>query len=157
MTEDHTIEDVKEYYGKVLSNTNDLQTNACTCSSAPPERIRKALSNVHDEIKNRYYGCGLTIPVDDLKGLKILDLGCGAGQDCYIVSQLVGEQGQVVGVDMTDEQITIAQEYVEHHAKVFGYSSPNTRFIKGYIEKLDELDLESEYFDIIMFVLYSYL
>ena len=52
----------------------------------------------------RYYGCGLVAP-DELKGCDVIDLGCGAGVDCFIVSKLVGENGHVTGVDMTSEQV----------------------------------------------------
>ena len=40
-----------------------------------------------------------------LRGAAVLDLGSGSGQDCYILSKLVGQEGQVVGLDMTDEQV----------------------------------------------------
>ena len=145
-----THDSVKEYYGKVLQTTSDLKTNVCR--KAPPADIKAKISRIHDEVTSRYFGCGLTIPRDDLTGLKILDLGCGAGQDCYIVSQLVGETGEVVGVDMTSEQIEIANKYVEYHRNEFGYQKANTKFLQGLIEKLDELNLPSNYFDIIMFV-----
>ena len=53
---------------------------------------------------SRYYGCGLVIP-EDLDGMDVLDLGSGAGQDCFVLSKLVGESGSVTGVDMTDELV----------------------------------------------------
>ena len=53
----------------------------------------------------RYYGCGMLDP-GALEGCHILDLGCGAGMDCYVLSQLVGADGHVTGIDMTDEQVT---------------------------------------------------
>jgi len=68
---------------------------------APPKHILKALKNVHDEVQMKYYGCGLCIP-SQLEGLRVLDLGSGSGRDCYIAAQLVGQSGEVVGVDMTD-------------------------------------------------------
>ena len=52
----------------------------------------------------RYYGCGLVAP-DVLHGLDILDLGCGVGTDCFVLSRLVGPAGHVMGVDMTQEQV----------------------------------------------------
>ena len=55
----------------------------------------------------RYYGCGLVCPTL-LDGLKVLDLGCGSGRDVYALAQLVGENGLVVGVDMTEEQLNVA-------------------------------------------------
>ena len=40
-----------------------------------------------------------------LEEKSILDLGCGAGRDCYMLSKLVGEKGSVTGIDMTEEQV----------------------------------------------------
>eukprot|EP00457_Paulinella_chromatophora_P004866 gb/GEZN01004879.1/.p1 GENE.gb/GEZN01004879.1/~~gb/GEZN01004879.1/.p1 ORF type:complete len:441 (+),score=36.33 gb/GEZN01004879.1/:98-1324(+) len=144
-----TTSDVSEYYGKILSSSSDLQTNACTTSGSMPTHIKKALGNIHDEVIAKYYGCGLTIPTT-LKGMKVLDLGSGSGRDCYAIAQLVGEDGYVLGVDMTDEQLAVANRHVQWHSKKFGYSKPNTEFKKGYIEKLDELGLQDNSFDIVI-------
>ena len=65
---------------------------------------------MHPAVEERYYGCGLVCP-SDLTGLRVLDLGCGAGRDVFVLSQLVGEGGQVVGVDMTPEQLAVARDY----------------------------------------------
>ena len=54
----------------------------------------------------RFYGCGLTIP-SHVEGLQVLDLGSGTGRDCFVMSKLVGENGSVVGVDMTDNQVRL--------------------------------------------------
>ena len=147
MSEIH--DSVKDYYGKELTKSEDLKTNACCTISSPPENIKKALSNVHDEVVAKYYGCGLTIP-SDLDGMKILDLGSGSGRDCYIAAQLVGENGMVVGVDMTDEQLDVARKHEDWHRDRFGYKKTNTKFLKGNIEQLDELELEAGSFDIII-------
>ncbi len=53
---------------------------------------------------SRYYGCQLTVP-ELLEGTSILDLGCGAGMECFLLSGLVGEKGHVTGVDMTTDQV----------------------------------------------------
>jgi ubiquinone/menaquinone biosynthesis C-methylase UbiE len=63
---------------------------------------------------------------------------------------LVGETGSVVGVDMTDEQLDVANRHIEFHKDAFGYAQSNVIFKKGYIEKLDELGLEKQSFDIIV-------
>jgi len=52
---------------------------------------------------------------------------------------LVGENGYVLGVDMTEEQIAVAKSHIKYHTEKFGYKTPNVEFKKGYIEKLDEL------------------
>ena len=143
------IENSRNYYGEVLSASGDLKTDACTSADAPPPAVRAALRNVHDEVKARYYGCGLIAP-SAVEGARILDLGSGSGQDAYVLAQLVGENGAVVGVDTTPEQLQVANRYLDHHRETFGYAQSNVRFIEGDIEKLDELDLEPGSFDIIV-------
>ncbi len=140
---------VQKYYGETLSHSGDLKTNACCTDESMPEFIKPVLANIHDEVLAKYYGCGLVMP-QHLQGMKILDLGSGSGRDCYALAQLVGEQGEVVGVDMTDAQLEVARRHIEYHRKQFGYQKSNVRFIKGYIEKLDELALQDNSFDIII-------
>lgn len=142
-------EAVKEYYGKVLQHSDDLKTDACCTDTNIPLYLKKAMARVHDEVSSRYYGCGLVMP-QHLQGMSVLDLGCGSGRDCYVLAQLVGEAGRVVGVDMTDEQLAVANRHVEWHRQQFGYARSNVEFRKGYIEQLDELGLEDESFDIIV-------
>lgn len=141
--------EIQDYYGKELSSTQDLKTNACCTLAPPPLHIRKALSQVHDEVQSKYYGCGLTIP-SEVKGLKVLDLGSGSGRDCYILSQLVGEKGRVVGVDMTPEQLSVARKYLDHHQTIFGYKNSNVSFVEGNIEALDECLPKDEKFDLVV-------
>ena len=140
---------VKNYYGDTLGGTCDLKTDACSTLEIPKLHIRDALSDIHDEVAAHYYGCGLVMP-ECLEGLKVLDLGCGAGRDVYALAKLVGPNGHVTGVDMTPEQLEIARRHEDWHAEKFGYDKPNTRFLEGYLEKLDELDLEKGSFDLII-------
>jgi len=140
---------VKEYYGETLQSSSDLKTDACVTTGLPPLYVRRAMSGIHEEVASRYYGCGLVIPAA-LEGLKVLDLGCGAGRDVYALAKLVGPNGHVTGVDMTDEQLAVARKHQDWHAKEAGYDGPNTRFLQGYLEKLDELDLEAGSFDLII-------
>lgn len=124
-----------------------MKTNACCTGSAPPDFIQSKIANLHPDTVARYYGCGLCLPDYDLTGLSVLDLGCGAGRDVYIASQLVGETGKVVGVDMTDEQLQAAKDKQQYHAEKFGYD--NVEFVKGYLESLDEI-LAGRTFDVII-------
>jgi len=140
---------VKDYYGKTLKNTNDLQTDACCTDDNMPRYIKNALTEVHEEVMARYYGCGLVAP-EHLEGMRILDLGSGSGRDCYVLSRLVGEKGQVVGVDMTLEQLEVANKYIDYHTQKYGYNKANVEFKHGYIECLDELGFEDNSFDIII-------
>lgn len=143
------IDVVKDYYGKTLQTSADLKTEACCEPAEMPGYIKRLLTNVHDEVLAKYYGCGLIAP-DALKGARVLDLGSGSGRDVYALAQLVGEDGEVVGVDMTAEQIAVARKHVDWHTEKFGFSKPNMRFLDGYIEKLGELDLEPGTFDVIV-------
>jgi len=142
-------DEVKNYYGKVLQKSEDLKTNACCTGSSMPRHVKTALAKIHDEVMSRYYGCGLIAP-DVLENMHIMDLGCGSGRDCYVLSQWVGENGRILGVDMTDEQLEIALKHETYHAEKFGFTKKNTEFKKGYIEKLDNLDLPDNSFDIIV-------
>lgn len=140
---------VKLYYGKVLKSSADLKTSACCTADSMPVRLRPLAANVHDEVSSKYYGCGLVAPAE-LKGRRILDLGSGSGRDVYMLAQLAGETGEVVGVDMTDEQLDVARAHVNWHMQRFGFAGTNVRFLKGYIEKLDELGLEPGSFDAVV-------
>lgn len=144
-----TKELVREYYGRVLSTSADLKTSSCCTPGALPPGLRTALANVHEEVRSKYYGCGFVAP-QHLQGARILDLGCGAGQDVYVLAQMVGPKGRVVGVDMTDEQLAVAQRHVDWHKSKFGYCCSNVTFVKGYIEELDKLALEPGSFDVVV-------
>lgn len=146
-TDNPTHDLVQDYYGRQLQGTADLKTSACCDASAMPDWLKPLLARIHPEVLSRYYGCGLVCP-PLLAGCRVLDLGCGTGRDVYALAQLVGASGEVVGVDMTEAQLTVASTYQAHHAQAFGYS--NVRFLHGYIERLDELDLEPGSFDVIV-------
>ncbi len=130
-------ETVKQYYGSELKSTSDLKTGACCTTDALPSHVREVMPYIAEEIKQRYYGCGSPLPLV-LNGLRVLDIGCGTGRDCYIFSKLVGEEGFVYGIDMTESQIAVAQRYRNEQAARFGYKEPNTHFIHDYIENLEK-------------------
>ncbi|NWY44518.1 AS3MT methyltransferase, partial [Sylvia atricapilla] len=164
----------QDYYGKELQKTEDLKTNACVTSARPLSKVvRDALERIHEEVVARYYGCGLVIP-ECLSSCRILDLGCGSGRDCYLLSQLVGEQGHITGIDMTEGQvwhrtgapphppsslptlfasscqIEVAKKHIAYHMDKFGYRKPNVEFFHGYIEKLGDAGLADESYDIVV-------
>ncbi len=138
---------VQEYYGSTLASSADLRTSACCDASSVPAPLRPLLARIHPEVLSRYYGCGLVVP-PLLDGLRVLDLGCGSGRDVYLLAQLVGAGGEVVGVDMTPEQLGVARRHSQHHAEAFGYA--NVRFLEGRIEQLDQLPLEPASFDLVI-------
>ncbi|XP_027503623.1 arsenite methyltransferase isoform X2 [Corapipo altera] len=143
-------QEVQDYYGKELQKSEDLKTNACVTSARPlPKAVRDALEHVHEEVVARYYGCGLVIP-ECLLSCRILDLGCSSGRDCYLLSQLVGEQGHVTGIDMTEGQVEVAKKHITYHMNKFGYRKPNVEFLHGYMEKLGDAGLADESYDIVI-------
>ena len=85
------------------------------------------------EIIERDYGCG--DPSRYVRqGDVVLDLGSGGGKICYMAAQLVGEQGHVIGVDMTDDMLALARSHQKTMAAKLG--SDRVTFHKGYIQDL---------------------
>lgn len=145
-----TVSDsVKDYYGKVLQGSNDLKTTACCTTDSVPDHHKTILGLIEDEILDRFYGCGSPIP-DGLEGKTVLDLGCGTGRDSYLVSKLVGPKGQVIGVDMTDEQLDVANRNIDQQMENFGFNEPNIEFKKGYIENLKEIGIADNSIDVVI-------
>ncbi|WP_118985243.1 methyltransferase domain-containing protein [Photorhabdus sp. CRCIA-P01] len=143
------IEEVQHYYGKTLSSREDLAINICTVDNTTSDRIKEVLKLIHPDVQSRFYGCGTPFP-PLLEGTTVLDLGCGSGRDCFILSHLVGTEGKVIGIDATVEQIEFAQSFVDYHRQIFNYPSTNVHFQQGYIESLEELDLPPESIDVIV-------
>lgn len=140
---------VKDYYGKVLKSSEDLKTNACCTSAEPPAYLKEAIEAVPVPVLERYYGCGSPLP-SVLDGLTVLDLGSGSGRDCYVASRFVGESGRVIGIDMTDEQLSVARAHVDEYCSTLGYARPNIEFKQGYIEFLEEAGIAADSVDLVI-------
>lgn len=129
------------------------QTNNCCCSSASTspccggstnanlEKISGELGYSDEEMGSVPYesnlglGCGNPQAIASLKtGETVLDLGSGAGFDCFLAAQQVGDSGRVIGVDMTPEMISRARA----NAKKGGFH--NVEFRLGEIENLPVKD-----------------
>jgi SAM-dependent methyltransferase len=96
------------------------------------------LSVVPREILERDYGCGDPTPYVN-EGETVLDLGSGGGKVCYMLSQVVGPNGRVIGVDCNPDMLALARRHREEVASRIGYA--NVEFRYGLIQNLD-LDLE---------------
>lgn len=109
----------------------------------PVEYDSRLLEVLPQEIIERDYGCG--DPTRFLReGEVVLDLGCGAGKICYIAAQVVGPQGQVIGVDMNREILALARKYQKEIGQRLGYH--NVDFRRGKIQDLcTALDAADEY------------
>ncbi|KAM4589287.1 arsenite methyltransferase [Fundulus diaphanus] len=149
---DDVRENVKEYYGRRLEASCDLQTSASSCSMPcrlMPSSVQEALSLVHPDVTKRFFGCGLPFPAK-LEGCRVLDLGSGSGRDCFAFSKLVGPSGHVTGIDMTEQLIAASRQFIEYHRGKFGYEEPNVTFIQGYMEKLSEAGIPRDSMDVLI-------
>ncbi len=148
-TEVETLDSVKSYYGQFLKTNSDLQTSACCTAEAMPVHLRPLLKEIHDEVQEKFYGCGSPIP-PELEGKTVLDLGSGSGRDCFLLSKLVGAKGKVIGVDMTDEQLAVARKHLDYHTQKFGYTKPNVEFKQAYIEDLESAGIATGSVDVVV-------
>lgn len=124
------------------SATRDRYAAAAKASEAalccPVNYDPQYLKIIPAEVIEKDYGCG--DPSKHLKpGETVLDLGSGTGKICFIASQVVGPQGRVIGVDMTDDMLEVARRNAPIVAERVGYA--NVEFRKGRIQDL-ALDLE---------------
>ena len=119
---------VREYYGEAAE-----QPKADLCCPVQPEA--EDLAHIPPEVVERFYGCGS--PVSDAApapGETLVDLGSGAGIDCFIAARKVGAEGRVYGVDMTDQMLAVARDSQPKVAAALGYDA--VEFRKGYLEQV---------------------
>jgi ubiquinone/menaquinone biosynthesis C-methylase UbiE len=102
--------------------------------------LQKIAKEIPPEISEKFYGCGSPIPFC-LEGKTILDLGCGAGRDLFILSRLVGSHGRAIGVDMTVEQIEIAKRHLK---------TSNVALLEGFMENLEGLGISNNSVDVVI-------
>lgn len=115
-------------------------TGSC-CSTNASLEISKGIGYTEKELEavpegaNLGLGCGNPVAFTSLReGETVLDLGSGAGFDCFLAANKVGKSGKVIGVDMTPEMIEKARE----HARKGSYE--NVEFRLGEIENLPAAD-----------------
>jgi arsenite methyltransferase len=112
------------------------EVEACLC--LPVSYDRALLEVIPAEIIEKDYGCG--DPSRHVRaGETVLDLGSGSGKACYIISQIVGPQGKVIGVDFNPPMLDLARKHQESIGAKLGYH--NVEFRRGKIQDL-KTDLE---------------
>ncbi len=109
----------------------------------PVSYDRSLLELIPDEIIKKDYGCGN--PSRYVKeGETVLDLGSGSGKACYMMAQIVGPGGRVIGVDFNEEMLGLARKYQKLIGEKLGYH--NVEFRRGKIQNLRlNLDLVEKY------------
>jgi len=125
---------VKKHYSEVAEK--DSSCCSCKCGSNSEKDIAKAIGYSDEEINNfseanMGLGCGNPIALANIKeGDVVLDLGSGAGFDCFLAARRVGDSGKIIGVDMTEEMIKKSESLAEK------YGLKNIEFRLGDIENL---------------------
>jgi arsenite methyltransferase len=147
MKKEEIKQKVREGYAGVVKNESSCcgaqssccapQASPCCGGSSVASEISKGIGYSEQEMSsvpegaNLGLGCGNPVALASLKeGEVVLDLGSGAGFDCFLAANRVGKRGRVIGVDMTWEMIEKARE----NARNGGYS--NVEFRIGEIENL---------------------
>jgi SAM-dependent methyltransferase len=119
MNKDKIKEVVKKSYAKIAKQAGGCGCS-CNCGSySDNEKIAQSIGYSTEEIStaseaNLGLGCGNPVAMSKIKeGDIVLDLGSGAGFDCFLAAKRVGESGKVIGVDMTEEMIEKAKNLAE--------------------------------------------
>jgi ubiquinone/menaquinone biosynthesis C-methylase UbiE len=148
MKADELKQIVKEKYGKIAEQANP-EEGCCSSSSCCGPQVDYTMFSESYEQKEGYnpdadlnLGCGIPTDFAQIKkGDHILDLGSGAGNDCFVARSLVGEEGKVTGLDMTGPMIRKARE----NCSKLNYN--NVEFVLGDIE---EMPLNDNLFDVVI-------
>ena len=127
---------VRENYARVAKQNGSCCSSAC-CGTSEPKEFSMRIGYTDEDLEavpsgsNLGLGCGNPTALASIKaGETVLDLGSGAGFDCFLASNKVGPEGRVIGVDMTEEMVARARD----NASKGGYK--NVEFRQGEIENL---------------------
>jgi arsenite methyltransferase len=143
MTTNATIhEAVREHYAERIKNNASCCGSSDCCSTDSNLYPADLLATLPEGETSVSYGCGDPVTLASLQpGQTVLDLGSGAGLDCFFAARKVGETGKVIGVDMTPGMIERAQGSAKR------MDIQNVEFRQGYIE---EMPVESDSVDVII-------
>ena len=127
---------VLERYGNAAQ-----EVEACLC--LPVSYDKTLLDVIPEEIIEKDYGCGDPSRYIGV-GETVLDLGSGSGKACYIIAQIVGANGKVIGVDFNPPMLALARNYQKSIGDKLGYH--NVEFRRGKVQELQtNLDLVDDY------------
>lgn len=127
---------VQEYYASAMETP---QAELCCPTSYDPDDT----SHIPQEVIERFYGCGSPISLAGVRENEfVVDLGSGAGIDCFIAARKVGREGKVVGVDMTPQSLEAARKYGSAVAGNLGFDV--CEFREGFLETIPVGDREAD-------------
>jgi len=140
---------VKEKYGQIASQSKiQNETSCCGATGSCSTVDYTIFSESYDKLKGYNaeadlgLGCGIPTQFASIKeGDSVLDLGSGAGNDCFVARAIVGETGHVTGIDFTEAML----EKAKRNALKLGFI--NVEFVQGDIE---EMPLPDNRFDVIV-------
>jgi arsenite methyltransferase len=132
----------KLYYEKVLCGCG------CQCEYLHPE-LENVLDLIDPEIHTAPFGSASPLP-PDLEGCVVLDIGCGSGQSAFAASRLVGAKGRVIGLDMRDKLLAVANKHLAGQMKKFRFKKANVEFLKGFPEDLKSLGIKDASVDVVI-------
>jgi arsenite methyltransferase len=137
MEDDEVKRVVKERYGRVAREVGSCCCSSTCCGTAKPQEVGRKIGYSEEEMATAPagsklgLGCGNPTALASIReGETVLDLGSGAGFDCFLAAERVGPRGRVIGVDMTCEMV----ERARANAAAGGYE--NVDFRQGEIENL---------------------
>ncbi len=140
---------VKEKYGEIarenrLVTKNSCCGGGCCCDGTEYYRFSDNYSGQegYNPDADLGLGCGMPLEFANLqKGYQVLDLGSGAGNDCFIAGTLVGEKGSVTGLDFTESMIKKAQK---------NRQKTGLRNIKFLLGDIEDMPLPDNQFDVVI-------
>ena len=139
---DNTItQAVSERYAKAVTTGEEM----CCPSGYNHEDLR---TFIPEPVLKVSYGCGTPVGLTSVRpGETVLDIGSGGGIDCFEASRRVGPTGAVIGIDMTDEMLSMARSHAPTVAANLGYPQSNVDFRKGFA---DAMPVENNAIDLIV-------
>ncbi len=123
---DSITQSVSQRYAKAVREGEEM----CCPTGYDHENLRQFIP---EPVLKVSYGCGTPVGLSTVQpGEVVLDIGSGGGIDCFEASRKVGPKGRVIGIDMTDEMLTLARTHAPTVAHNLGYPEPNVDFRKGF-------------------------
>ncbi len=139
---------VKEKYSEIANQDKDTNASSCCGAGGCSTKVYNIMTDDYTQLDGYVQdadlglGCGLPTEFAKIKkGDVVLDLGSGAGNDCFVARNEVGDEGRVIGIDFTEAMI----EKARINAKKLDYS--NVEFVYGDI---DDMPLENNLADVVI-------